>query len=95
MYLGCHKYGDNNTTTNNCRLSVIGNNNQRYSAIDPRNPESNNTGDVLRYIIPDEDVIELTTGTSGIEIRVQLETSQDSAIARTPEDDDVCIKSTY
>ena len=43
LYLGCHKDGDNNTTTSNCRLSVIRNSNQHYSAIDPINPCSNDT----------------------------------------------------
>ena len=91
LYLGCHKGDDTTTTTNNCRLSVIGNRSQRYSAINPINPESNDTGNVLRYIIPDEDVIELTD-TLSIEIRVQLETSQDSNEDRTPLDDHYVLK---
>ena len=78
LYLGCHKDGDNNTTTSNCRLSVIGNSNQRYSAIDPINPCSNDTDNVLRYIIPDEDVEKIISD-GYIKITVQLETSQDSA----------------
>ena len=90
LYLGCHKDGDNNATTSNCRLSVIKKSNQRYSAIDPINPASNDRTDVLRYIIPDEDVEKIISG-KYIEITVQLETSQDSAIGRTPTDDGIYV----
>ena len=93
LYLGCHKKNDMTLTTSNCKLSVIDHDNQIYSAINPINPESNNTGNVLRYIIPDEDITELTrVGSSGIEIKVQLETSQDSNETRTPLGDHYVLK---
>ena len=85
LYLGCHKKDDMTLTTSNCKLSVIDHDNQIYSAIDPINPVSNNTGNVLRYIIPDEDVEKIISD-GYIEITVQLETSQDSNKSRTPQE---------
>ena len=86
LYLGCYKSDEDMVnTTSNCRLSVIGNSDQRYSAIDPINPVSNNTDNVLRYIIPDEDVEKIFSD-GDIKITVQLETSQDSNEARTPQE---------
>ena len=83
LYLGCHKVGDNDANTSNCRLSVIRNHSQHHSAIDPINPCSDDKTDVLRYVITDKDVEEIIDD-GYIKITVQLETSQNSAIDRTP-----------
>ena len=93
LYLGCYKNSNIDSPTNNCKLSVIDHNNQIYSAINPINPEAENEAKVLRYVITNEDITELTrVGSSGIEIKVQLETSQDNAESRTPMEDEYILK---
>ena len=83
LYLGCYENGDINTPMSNCRLSVITNHSHIYSAIEPINPESPNREKILRYIIADEVLEKFFSTGNDIEIRVQVETSQDDAIPRT------------